>query len=255
MPHIAIAENLYLVGSGDLALSHYLDSHIWLVGDQDEWALVDAGAGIGTEQVVETVQSLVGRHGQLRYILLTHCHGDHAGGVHLIKEATGAKVVASAFEHRMLESGSDYDIGLAQAKFSGSYPQDYVFTHAQGDMVVGHGDTLALGRLRITALFTPGHTKGSVCFLVAGRGPRVLFSGDTVFWGGLIALLNTPGSEISDYREGVKVLAGLKVDCLCPAHGLWAMRRGQMHIDKCLSYFLGSGIPPMPPRIEKVKHG
>jgi glyoxylase-like metal-dependent hydrolase (beta-lactamase superfamily II) len=80
-----------------------------------------------------------------------------------------------------------------------------------------------------------------------------LFSGDTVFWGGLIQLLNTPGSEISAYRRGVQALEGLGIDCLFPGHGLWALGNGQAHIDKMLYYFKRSAVPPMPAFVEKIK--
>ncbi len=251
--YLRLTECTHLVASGDLGLSHYLDCHVYLIGSGDEYALVDAGAGIETLSILENVDAAIGDLTKLRYILLTHCHGDHAGGIHILKRLLSLKVVSSQFEHDMLERGSEYDIGLTQAKFSGSYPPDYVFTNAAGDIVVKHGDTLRLGKLTVTALVTPGHTKGSTCFLMTGGGPRSLFSGDTVFWGGLISLLNTPGSEISDYRQSVQSLSGLDIECLFPSHGLPALGHGQAHIDKMLRYFRGSGLPPMPPRVEKVK--
>jgi len=251
--YLQLTECTYLVASGDLGLSHYLDCHVYLVGRDDQYALVDAGAGIETLSILENVGAAIGDLSKLRYILLTHCHGDHAGGIHILKTSLPLKVVASEFEHTMLERGREYDIGLTQAKFSGSYPPDYVFTNAPGDIVVKHGDTLRLGKLTVSILVTPGHTKGSTCFLVTGGGPRSLFSGDTVFWGGLISLLNTPGSEISDYRESVQALNNLDIECLFPSHGLFALGHGQAHIDRMLRYFMGSSVPPMPARIEKVR--
>jgi len=249
---LQLTDHVYLVGSGELALSHYLDCSVYLVGSDREFALVDAGAGRQPDQLMDNIRTALGDPPPLRYLLLTHCHGDHAGGVHHLKQAWPLQVVASQFELTMLEHGSDDEIGLTQAKFSGTYPTDYTFTHAHGDIAISHGQTIRVGSLTITALITPGHTAGSTCYLVDDQGRRLLFSGDTIFWGGAISLLNTPGSEVSDYRRGVQALRDLGVDCLFPGHGLWALRHGQAHIDKLLHYFRGSRLPPMPPPRERI---
>jgi glyoxylase-like metal-dependent hydrolase (beta-lactamase superfamily II) len=243
MPLMQLHENVTLVGSGELGLTHYLDCHIYLLHSRGEYALVDTGSGVHAERLLNGLP-------RLRYVLLTHCHGDHAGAVHLIK---GAKVASSAWELQMLEQGTDEDLGLVQARYAGTYPADYTFVHAKGDLVLEHGTELTLGDLTICAVMTPGHTRGSVCYLVKTPAGTILFSGDTVFWGGLIQLLNTPGSDISEYRQSVQALAGLGVDGLFPGHGLWALRNGQAHIDKMLHYFKRSAVPPMPAFVEKIK--
>jgi glyoxylase-like metal-dependent hydrolase (beta-lactamase superfamily II) len=253
MRAVPLHDNVTLIASGELALSYYLDCHVYLLHSDQECALIDSGSGVQPQLVVESLREALEPGWNLRYLLLTHSHGDHAGGVHAIRENWSAKIAASAWERRMLEAGSDDDLGLTQARFAGTYPPEYRFQHAPGDLTLEDGDTLALGRLTIQALLTPGHTRGSLCYLVDAPGGPLLFSGDTVFWGGLIQLLNTPGSEISDYRHGVQALAGLGVECLFPGHGLWALRHGQAHIDKMLHYFRRSAVPPMPAFVEKIK--
>jgi len=253
MRAIALHENVTLVGSGELGLSHYLDCHIYLLHGDGECALIDAGSGVRPEVLVENLREALQPEWRLRHLLLTHAHGDHAGGVHAIQEIWYPQVAASAWERQMLESGSDDDWGLTQARFAGTYPPDYTVTRTRGDLTLAHSDTVMVGRLTVRALLTPGHTRGSVCYLVEAPSGPLLFSGDTVFWGGLIQLLNTPGSEIGDYRRGVQVLAGLGVEALFPGHGLWALRNGQAHIDKMLYYFRRSAVPPMPAFVEKIK--
>jgi glyoxylase-like metal-dependent hydrolase (beta-lactamase superfamily II) len=242
-----------LVASGELGLSHYLDCHVYLLHSDGRCALIDAGSGVQSERVIDNLRAALGDASRLDYLLLTHCHGDHAGGVAAIQNAFNPRVGSSEWELQMLESGSDDDLGLTQARFAGTYPPDYALIHTRGDLVLPHGSTLTLGRLTIRAILTPGHTRGSVCYHVTTSTGALLFSGDTVFWGGLIQLLNTPGSEISDYRRGVQVLAGLGVECLFPGHGLWALGNGQAHIDKMLYYFRRSAVPPMPAFVEKIK--
>jgi glyoxylase-like metal-dependent hydrolase (beta-lactamase superfamily II) len=253
MRAIDLHANVTLVASGELALSHYLDCHVYLLHSDRECALIDAGSGVRPELVVENLRAAIQPGWRLRYLLLTHAHGDHAGGVHTIKDIWNPQVASSAWERQMLESGSDDDWGLTQARFAGTYPQDYSVTRTAGDLTLPHGDTLTVGRLTVRALLTPGHTRGSLCYFVDAPGGPLLFSGDTVFWGGLIQLLNTPGSEIGDYRKGAQVFAGLGVECLFPGHGLWALRHGQAHLDKMLYYFRRSAVPPMPAFVEKIK--
>ena len=250
---LQLHDHVKLVGSGELGLSHYLDCHTYLLHDGDEYALIDTGSGVQPERLIENLQFSMGDLSRLRYVLLTHCHGDHAGGVHFVKQWCDAAVASSEWEIRMLEAGSDDDLGLTQARFAGTYPADYRLTHCKADRILNNGDELRFGRLTVRTIPTPGHTRGSVCYRVVTPSETLLFSGDTVFWGGLIQLLNTPGSEISQYRRGVQALAGLQVDCLFPGHGLWALRNGQAHIDKMLYYFKRSAVPPMPAYVEKIK--
>jgi glyoxylase-like metal-dependent hydrolase (beta-lactamase superfamily II) len=248
-----LTEHTYLVGSGDFGLSHYCDCNIYLVVSDPDCALIDTGAGIQTSEVIENVHAVIGDLSRLRYILLTHAHADHAGGVYAFKQATAAQVVASRVESDLMEHGTDDETGLAQAMWAGVYPPNYKFTNVSGDIIAEHGDVLRLGEMTITALITPGHTKGSTCYLVTGNGPRLMFSGDEVSWGGLLRLMNLPGSDLVDYREGVKRLANLGVEALFPSHGLWTVRNGQAHIDKLINSFKGHALPPMPARIDRIK--
>jgi glyoxylase-like metal-dependent hydrolase (beta-lactamase superfamily II) len=107
---------------------------------------------------------------------------------------------------------------------------------------------LSVGRITVRTVLTPGHTAGGACYVADfPDGTRGLFSGDTVFWGGYISLLNTPGSDITSYRESIQKLADLKVDLLLPGHQLWDLRRGQRHIDTAIERFRGSRLPPNKP--------
>lgn len=91
----------------------------------------------------------------LTTLLTTHHHWDHAGGNgELIKKVAGLKVVG----------GDDRIDGLTQK--------------------VGHGDTLQVGGLAITCLYTPCHTSGHICYYVTQGSDKAVFTGDTLFLGG-----------------------------------------------------------------------
>ncbi len=255
MDHIVLKPDLWVVGGGEMGLTHWLDCHIYLLQTNAGTVLIDAGGGIDTSRLIRNIKRLPGElAGKLRFLWLTHCHGDHAGGVHVLcNEFPGLEVITSPHEATMLERGTDNELGLTQARYAGTYPEDFTVTRCKVHSRTAHGQQWQLGRHVMTSWITPGHTAGSVCFDVDGPHGRYLFSGDTVFRGGLIQLLNTPGSEISAYREtAFNILSRLHPDCLFPGHGMWVVEEGWKHLQKCIHYFKKSGPPPMPAYVEKV---
>ena len=60
----------------------------------------------------------------------------------------------------------------------------------------------------------------------------MLFSGDVVFYGGMLGLNNAEGCSLADYREDIGKLSKLKIDALLPGHAVFILRNGQKHIDR-----------------------
>ena len=104
----------------------------------------------------------------IKYIILTHGHGDHIGGIegHL-KDFPDAKIVAYEDEAEMLEN-PQYNLSLEVCGKPVSI---------KADIFVRDKDTLKVGNLELTFIHTPGHSKGGMCIYTAGH----LFSGDTLF--------------------------------------------------------------------------
>ena len=90
---------------------------------------------------------------------------------------------------------------------------------------------------------TPGHSTGSVCFLVETEEGVALFPGDTVFSGGQISLIVAPGSNLLALQESVASLGGLNVASLLPGHGIFPLEGGQEHIDQAIEAF-STMLPP-----------
>ena len=142
--------------SGPLQANSYL---VW--DDTKEGFMVDLGGF--NEKIVTWIE----REGiKLKYIILTHGHCDHIGGVNWMKSLTGAKVVAAADELEMLED--------SRINMSSAFGDDITITP---DVLVGEEDNLKVGKMTLEFILTPGHSKGGMCIKVG----KELFSGDTLF--------------------------------------------------------------------------
>ena len=77
-----LTERVYLVGSGSVGFSitHSSDCHIYLIDGGDELALIDAGTGLGKDEILELIEAHGFSLDDVRYLFLTHYHADHAGG-------------------------------------------------------------------------------------------------------------------------------------------------------------------------------
>ncbi len=106
----------------------------------------------------------------LMYILLTHGHFDHVSGVYGLQCEEGAAVVIHSNDREHL---LDPKKSLAE----GNFPEPHQPVTA--DIIVEDGDIIMLGDSPIKVMHTPGHTNGSVCYIL--EDDRVIFSGDTLF--------------------------------------------------------------------------
>jgi len=112
---------------------------------------------------------------RVRAVLLTHVHGDHTGGAEYLRANTGAKVYAGQGDAAVLRAG-----GPREAYFSVfSMPNDSPHPTTV-DVELKGDEVLDFGNVRFRALAMPGHTPGSICYLMERGTLRALFAGDVI---------------------------------------------------------------------------
>lgn len=243
-----LTQDVLLVGGGDFGfnLSHSLDCHIYLIDGGDEVALVDTGIG-GVHGETETVLRLIKSDGidtgRISKILLTHYHGDHAGGAADFVRALGAGVHGSPLTANALSKGDEEAISLAFAKQAGFYPADYVYEATPCTPSLQEGVSFNVGRLKVTPFDTPGHCRGHVSLLVEGGDRTYLIGGDLVFYGGTIIAQNIHDCFIQEYSDSVLKMASVDFDALLPGHLSISLRNGKRHMDLAAKQFSKLMIP------------
>lgn len=186
-------------------LEHEIFSNCFLVVDEasGEAAIVDPGwYEVSIPEVLAENEGIT-----LKYILLTHGHFDHILGVHGLREASGAKVVIH-------KNDAEHLIDPEKSLCEGNFPHPQ--TPVKADILVSDGDIIRLGEEEIKVLSTPGHTRGSVCYIL--EKDRVIFSGDTLFCMTAGRTDFFDGSE-SDLKKSLRMLTEIQGDYrVLPGH-------------------------------------
>lgn len=180
--------------------------------------LIDGAGPKGAAQIARHVRRLGFRVEDIRYILNSHAHIDHAGGIAALQRRSGATVVAGAAALPVLQSGQP----------DRNDPQAANLTPMQAvgkARAIGDGETLALGPLRLTAHATPGHTRGGTSWTwQASEGGRTV---DIVYADSLNAIGDAafrysgntryPAAR-ADIERSSALVAALPCDILVSAH-------------------------------------
>lgn len=126
-----------------------------LVKTADGALLIDGGLPQAADMLLAHMRALGVGPGELKWILSSHAHGDHAGPIAALKRATGARVANDAESAVLMARGGSDDI---------HFGDDILYPPVQTDRIVHDGEVIALGGMRFTAHFIPGHTPGSLAW-------------------------------------------------------------------------------------------
>ena len=190
-------------------------SRAYLIVD-DTLTLVDSGLPWHPRGVLKYIRAIGRRPEELDRILITHGHPDHVGGAVKLVRATGASVIGHRSDSH---PSSRNDLDLDYTGIGGRRSPLAFLAAAKLDTAVADGDTLPIhGGIRV--IHTPGHTPGSLCFLM--ERTRALFTGDTLFSDGrrLSRSIPFPGYDRRGYIRSLERLAEIDFDGVCGGHGV-----------------------------------
>lgn len=170
---------------------------------------------------VDKIENLINNvfQGKLKYIYLTHCHGDHIGGVTQLKQRCGGKILI----HRQDAKGlNDFNINLSQ--YIG-LPE----IELEADSRIDDNDLIHIGNLQFKVIHTPGHTSGSTSLYC--QKEKCLFSGDTIF-AGTWGRTDLPTSSREDIMNSIvnKILILPDETLIYPGHGKATMLKDEKPI-------------------------
>lgn len=143
-------------------------TNCYIIVDKDSKEAMVIDPASQPEKIIEMIEIL---QAKLKYIYLTHCHGDHTGAVVELQKRYGAKVLIERRESENLtnpEVTLNYYIGIPDIKL-------------ESDSRIDDHDLIHLGNLEFEVIHTPGHTNGSTSLYC--KKQNMLFSGDTMFRG------------------------------------------------------------------------
>ncbi len=199
-----IKNNLWRVGGR--GLTDPSDAAVYLLRFGNKAALIDAGTGRDHSQLRENIAECLEANAQIEYLLLTHCHFDHAGGAKSLREEYGLRIVAHELDAIYLESGDNRVTGAARC--------GAVFEPFAVDIKLrGQESTLAFGTGSVTAIHCPGHSPGSVAYTTEIDGQLILFGQD--IHGPLHSEFL---SDEKQYVASLARLAALQADLLLEGH-------------------------------------
>lgn len=204
---------------------------VWSIGPaslEQQVYLVDTGAGLllidpsldkWHDEIVGNIKALGFTPGQVRWVLLTHCHIDHGQSCHMW-QGRRAKIVAGAGDAHPMESCNSVVATWVEPQAEGRCVPCRI------DLRVEDGDRLRFGGLTVHAIATPGHTPGSTAFAFERGGKWFLVSGDIALHNGRHAWMGNPYADWTQYLAALGKLSAFSLegkpvqfDVLMPGHG------------------------------------
>jgi hydroxyacylglutathione hydrolase len=180
-------------------------SHVYLIKGHTKNVLIDTGVA-GKFPVLKRRLAELSLHVRdVNLIILTHEHYDHIGATAFFHRTA---VVAA---HRLAANKLEL-----QDEFVTLLNRDQPSKPFWVDVWLEDGSIIDLGNYELQVIHTPGHTSGCICLYEPREG--LLFTGDTVFAGGILSEIAV-GGNVSDYVNSVRRLSTLKMKQLYPGHG------------------------------------
>ncbi len=207
-PGFRIADNLYYVGSKDLAS--------YLITTPQGDILINSSYVASVPLIQKSIEGLGFKMSDIKILLISHAHDDHDAGSAEIKRLTGAKYMVMDADAPVVESGGASDFFYNSPK--NHYPPTKV------DRVLHDGDEVRLGGAVLVAHKTPGHTKGCTTWTMKvmdkGKSYNAVIVGSWNVNPGFRLVDNKAYPEqAQDYEKTFRILKSLPCDIFLGAHG------------------------------------
>ena len=170
------------LGIVKVKLDREVNCYVVSCADTKEAVVVDPG--LPAEKIAEQIRDL-----KVRWIVATHCHPGHVGGKDTLKELVGGETALHSADAKQFLRSAD----------------KYLFD----------GDELEFGEFKLGVMHTPGHTPGSVCYVVANHA----FVGDTILAGGIGKQMLETDLRRQMMSIGTNLLKLPLTTALYPGHG------------------------------------
>jgi len=222
-PPVRIHGNTYLVGTCGI-------SSILITGSEGH-VLIDAGTEVGADLIAENIQWLGFKLTDIKYLLHSHEHHDHVGGIARMQQLTGASLIASEAATRVFATGAA-TADDPQAGVSDPFPAATV------GRVVKDGDTVRMRDFELTAMATPGHTPGALSWRWESCDGGVC---RTMVYADSLTPISSDGYRFSDhpaylaaYRASLAKVAASRCEILLTPHPSASDMKARMTRQKAL---------------------
>lgn len=179
-----------------------LESNCFVVVDEGSRESFVVDPGDEPDRIIDYIRSqkLI-----VKYLICTHAHFDHIGGLSELKRETDAKIVMHKADLPIYEKSEEH--ALLWGFEIDPLPRP--------DLFVADGDSIDIGRIRFEVLHTPGHSPGGISLL----GEGVVFTGDTLF-AGSVGRTDLPGGDVRLLKASFQRLMALPGETkILPGHG------------------------------------
>ena len=215
-----IIGNIYYVGATEVSS--------FLITTPAGHILLDSGFAETVPLIKANLAQLGFKLEDVKLLINSHAHYDHAGGLADLKEMTGAQLITSEADAAALAVGDKGDFQWGDV---------FAFKPVKADRFVHDGETIELGGVSLTAHLTPGHTRGCTTWTMkvaeGGKQLDVLFIGSTTIPGYKLLDNAKYPNIVADYAHTFALLKTLKCDVFLGPHGsFFAMKEKRERLDK-----------------------
>jgi metallo-beta-lactamase class B len=206
VPPFQVVGNLYYVGAAEVTS--------FLITTPKGHFLLDGGFAETAPQIERNISQLGFKLRDVKFLLNSHAHFDHAGGLARLKKLSGAKFVASDPDASLLKNGGHGDFRFGDT---------LTFPPVEPDQIIHDGESIQIGDQKLTAHLTPGHTKGNTTWTTKiSEGTKtydVVFAGSPSILDYQLAGRESYPGIAADFEKTFAIFKTLPCDIFLSAHG------------------------------------